>query len=272
MQGVLSFSCRPHHLGGEVTAGATDGLEEALIGKLAQPHVCQLDDWVLLILIRDENVLQLDVPVADVEGVEILHSRDQLVEVNLGFRLVKPLLLLHQVDERSALRKLHHDVEDVLAVDYFFQLDDVRMVNGPKDLDLVLQLFLRGSLVSREVIVRTLLDDFDGNSLEVGELEGQPDLCSGPCAQHLAEEVPGGQLLRELFLGLLIAEEDKDFLQRSAETDGVVLLQRVGVVLANLVAVDPGPCSQPISYKSFYRNKLFKFRINTNTKLKIRQS
>ena len=99
--------------------------------------------------------------------------------------------------------------------------------------------------MSREVIVRTLLDDFDGNSLEVGELEGQPDLCSGPCAQHLAEEVPGGQLLRELFLGLLIAEEDKHFLQRSAETDGVVLLQRVGVVLANLVAVDPGPCSQP---------------------------
>ena len=80
-----------------------------LLHQLAQPHVGNLDVEIVLVGGDEQDVLGLEIPVADVPGVEVLHSRGQLVEDQLahselaGQLLGEDVLVLLVTDEHKHL-------------------------------------------------------------------------------------------------------------------------------------------------------------------------
>ena len=98
-----------------------------LLHQLAQPHVGNLDVEIVLVGGDEQDVLGLEIPVADVPGVEVLHSRGQLVEDQLDLVLLQTAG--HFPVEIPALGQLQDEDEEVLALDHFLQSDDVRMTN-----------------------------------------------------------------------------------------------------------------------------------------------
>ena len=98
-----------------------------LLHQLAQPHVGNLDVEIVLVGGDEQDVLGLEIPVADVPGVEVLHSRGQLVEDQLDLVLLQ--IAGHFPVEVPALGQLQDEDEEVLALDHFLQSDDVRMTN-----------------------------------------------------------------------------------------------------------------------------------------------
>ena len=85
----------------------------------------------------EEDVLWLEVAVADVLAVEVLDRGQQLVEVDLRLSLRQPRLLDDLVEELAALRQLEHDVEhSVGGLDDVLQPDHARVVDAAQQADL----------------------------------------------------------------------------------------------------------------------------------------
>ena len=105
--------------------------------------------------------------------------------------------------------------------------------------------FLPGLATESAVVL--LPDDLDGDPVHVGDPEGESHLSAGPSAEDPADGVPGGELLGEGLLRLLVADEHEDLLVGSSEADHSVVLQGPRGVLPNLVAVDPGTWEEKVN-------------------------
>ena len=97
-----------------------------LFGVLTQPEVKQLDAVVL----GDENVLRLDVPMDDVVGVAVANRLHHHLEVLAGLLLPKVgiFLLRDEVEELLPLDELLHQIKIAGIIVRLIVLDDVGVV------------------------------------------------------------------------------------------------------------------------------------------------
>lgn len=67
--------------------------------------------------------------------VDVVDARYQLLEVLARLPFLKPLVLHNQVEEFAALHELHDEIEILLGLDDFVDLDYVWMVQLLEDFD-----------------------------------------------------------------------------------------------------------------------------------------
>ena len=109
-----------------------------------------------ILLMVEEQVLRLEVPVNDAQLVEVLDAADDLLEEFAGFGLLELLLLHDVVEELAPAHELHYQKQLLRRLNDFEQLDDVGM---PDELQYVN--FASHSLhvsISRDF---ALFEDFD---------------------------------------------------------------------------------------------------------------
>lgn len=89
-----------------------------------------------VIFFADQNILGFDVPVNDVQFMDILDCHDHLRDVLRSCGLLKPLSLgLHQsLVELSLFGVLQHEVNRKLVLKMIVKFDDVGMVETVHDL------------------------------------------------------------------------------------------------------------------------------------------
>lgn len=87
-------------------------------------------------IVVDQEVLRLQVPVANTQLVNIVDAGDELLKVLAGLLLLQLLVLHNEVEELAALDELHDQIEVLLRLDDLVDLHDVWMVQLLEDLDL----------------------------------------------------------------------------------------------------------------------------------------
>ncbi|KAF7814500.1 hypothetical protein G2W53_028469 [Senna tora] len=149
----------------------------ALLRQRRQPEVGNLEILVLV----EEEILRLQIPMRDVAAVAEIDGADELLEVLP--RDVFPELPLGDLGEELAASDVLHDEEDLgLGGHDFLELDDVGMADQAHDGDLLLDL-PHEPLFILELL---LLDDLDGHALVGHQVPPVVDLREVP----LPEEPP----------------------------------------------------------------------------------
>ena len=131
----------------------------------------------------EDDVLELDVPMHDVEGMEVVEAAEQLPEDGLDDVFVEVLALLYEVDDRAAPAVLRYHLVTILALEHLVQLNDVRVVQ------LLQQLQLREHRRLLVLAKPLLFYDLDGAFLARLEAKGAVDAAEGAFAHNLFELV-----------------------------------------------------------------------------------
>lgn len=121
------------YLWGGVARAAARCLQR--VSRLVQVAESEVHDLQRPIVV-DQQVLRLEVPVADAELVDVVDARDELLEVLAGLLFLQPLVLHDLVEELAAFHELHHQVQVLLGLDDLVDLHDVGVVQLLEDLDL----------------------------------------------------------------------------------------------------------------------------------------
>ena len=198
------------HLLGEVPRGQDDlgrGVlrgpavsPEKLVGReeVAESEVSE-DDVVSGLV--DEDVVQLDVPVNNLPGVDVLNTIEDLFEqfLTLVFFQLSSLLLADVVAQTSPRPEVQHKTVEVLEGADLVQGDDVGMVQLDHDLGLPLEILLDVGILD---LVHP--NDLDGNFLPGNQMSGELHLAEGTFTETGAQELVVSNL-RQLtsLLGIL---------------------------------------------------------------------
>ena len=113
------------HLGRHVDLGPAERLQDGPFHQLAEAEVGELQDGVLVLAGKQQEVLRLEVPMADVPVVQVGDGRGHLLEEELGGGLVQHATLDHLVEELPALSQLQDQDQRLGGVDHLLQSDDV---------------------------------------------------------------------------------------------------------------------------------------------------
>ena len=124
----------------------------------------------------DENVVQLDVPVNDVPGVDVLHAIQDLLEqfLSLNFFQLSSLLLADVVAQASSRPEIQDETVDVLEGTDLVKGDDVGVVQLSHDLGLPLEVLLDVGILD---LVHP--NDLDGNFFLGYQMFGQLNFAEG---------------------------------------------------------------------------------------------
>lgn len=79
----------------------------------------------------------------DLLGVDVLDTRDKLVNVVARFNLVKPLSTTYQVTERLVVANVEHDVHILFVLEVLLEVDYELVLHGSVDFNLRSQLLSR---------------------------------------------------------------------------------------------------------------------------------
>mmetsp|Transcript_115168 Transcript_115168/g.321930 ORF Transcript_115168/g.321930 Transcript_115168/m.321930 type:complete len:349 (+) Transcript_115168:1150-2196(+) len=225
------------HLRRDVGEGAaTDVHLDVRVPHLAEAEVDELQVRAALVVV--EEVLQLEVPVHDAVGVDVVDREEHLPHRVRGVALGKPLHLRDAVEELAALTTLHDEVEDIVALVDVVEARDVRVVHAKEDLNLGLQL--------RLLLLR------NGRELErlYGILQsalrmlahGHPDNAVVAGAKDLVADIV---VVVDLLRGLVIPARERDLPASGLEPLGDVREVRSGGLAAHgsrrARAVERGP-------------------------------
>jgi hypothetical protein len=140
-EGVEDDSAAPHVDGSALVLLLADDLGRGVVGRpagsLEQPSVLhkvgesEVDDLHHPCCV-DEDVLGFEVAVGDEVGVGVADALNHLSEEELHF-VVRNLVVLHVVEQLSALRQLHHHEDIVRRVQNLVQLDYVGVTDELQD-------------------------------------------------------------------------------------------------------------------------------------------
>ena len=143
-------------LGRDIVHGA-DGLTAALFMDILERGDAEVSD-LDHVIVRDHDVLRLDVPVDDAVGVRVLQRLADLRGVVQRLRGAEYTVLCHALLERLALDELHDNILRLAAVADIVDRDDIRLrEHGDRvrlRLKAVFQLGIRRHLIAQ---------DLDGN-------------------------------------------------------------------------------------------------------------
>lgn len=104
----------------------------AWLVEVAQAEIDNLQRLVVV----DEQVLGLEVPVADSELVDVVDARNELLEVLACLLFLQFLVLHNEVEQLAALHELHDQIEVLLRLNDLVDLHHVGMVQLLQYLDL----------------------------------------------------------------------------------------------------------------------------------------
>lgn len=151
-----------------------------LTDALGETEIDQLDVRVIILFVQEE-VLRLNIPVANAVRMKIVQGVEGLSHDARGLHL-RQMLLLRDVEEKFAtFAKLGDEEADTLGLPRLVQLDDVRMVHAHKDIDLVLERLV--------VLNFTLLHGFDGHLFTCLLIHGKIDGTVATRAKLLLKKV-----------------------------------------------------------------------------------
>ena len=143
-------------LGRDIVHGA-DGLPAALLVNVLERGDAEVSD-LDHVIVRDHDVLRLDVPVDDAVGVRVLQRLADLRGVVQRLRGAEYTVLRHALFERLALDELHDNILRLAAVADIVDRNDIRLrEHGDRvrlRLKAVFQLGIRRHLIAQ---------DLDGN-------------------------------------------------------------------------------------------------------------
>lgn len=145
------------HLRGRIARGSTGRLQGLLLCEGVGE--AEVDDFDVLLVI-EQQVLRLEVPVDYVEVVHVLDAGDDLLVELAGLFLLQFGVLDDVVEELSTAGVLHDQVELLGRLDDLVQLDDVRVPDLLENVDLP-----GDSLDIRRICNTVLLQNLDANLL-----------------------------------------------------------------------------------------------------------
>ncbi|GIX65340.1 colanic acid biosynthesis glycosyltransferase WcaI [Babesia caballi] len=180
---LLVVPLEREHLGRDV-GHRPAGLRQELLGpaQRREAKVRQLDGGRLA-LVREQNVLRLDVAVDDAALVQVRHDLQQLADDAVRVRLGEAVPLVDQVVQLPAADELHHDVQRVAHVAHVLEVYHVLVPEEAEDGDLAAQ---QVALLAADL---GLVHDLDGVLLARGLVDGPVDDAELPVAQLLADGV-----------------------------------------------------------------------------------
>lgn len=117
----------------------------------------------------------------DANFMHMLDAVDQLMKELFGLGLLYSLLFDDVVEKLSLFHVLHHQKELLRSFDDFVELDDEGVSNQFEDVYLSENSFRVG-----EVVDFVFFEDFDGDVLAGGFVNGEFDLAEGSLPQSLA--------------------------------------------------------------------------------------
>ena len=172
------ISLASDHLRSCIARGATSRLESGgWFVHVAEAEVNNLQGQIVV----QEQVLGLQVSVADSTLVDVLDARDELEVKLAGLLLREPRVSDDVVEQLAAIAVLHYHVELLFGFNYFVQLNDIRVSDLLEDFDLPsdsLHVFL--------IVDFVLLEDFDCYFFASQSVLAQLDLSKGSFAEMLA--------------------------------------------------------------------------------------
>mmetsp|Transcript_86935 Transcript_86935/g.261154 ORF Transcript_86935/g.261154 Transcript_86935/m.261154 type:complete len:409 (-) Transcript_86935:277-1503(-) len=179
---LLAVARVGEHLGRPVSPRALPLRESAVLPERdRQPEVADLDRQVALVGRRQQQVLGLEVAVADALRVEPRDSLSDLLHQDRRLLLTVGAVLHQLLEELAARHELHHEVPLGLGLEDIEEVDDVLVrAHAPQDLDLAPD--------GRAVRAR-FLDRLDGHGLARLAMRRAADRREVAVAEHLAHLV-----------------------------------------------------------------------------------
>lgn len=120
------------HLGRSVAGTAASCLQ-----SLALPvgiRKTEVDDFDVVVVVH-EQVLGLQITMANAQFVQVLDARDKLEQELGGFLLSNPLAIDDVLEQLAAPRILHDQIELFLRFNYFIELHDHGMPHNLQNFD-----------------------------------------------------------------------------------------------------------------------------------------
>lgn len=183
------------HFGRRIAWTAASCLKElsSFVG-VAQSEINNLYVHTLV----EQEVLRLQISVADLILMEILNPGEDLLKVATGILLLEALALHYVVEELAPVGVLHYEKELPVCFNDLIELDDVWVSNYLQNLDLsrhALNVCLVRDLV--------LLQNFDGHALPCQGVSPQSHFPKRPLAERLPHDiVPDSPILSVVWTGL----------------------------------------------------------------------
>lgn len=147
---------------------------------ITQPEV---DNFQSLVVV-EQQVLRLQVSVADAALVDVLDAGDELLVHAAGRLLVEALMRHNIIEELTVLTILHDEEKLTFSFNDFKQLDYIRVPHLLQDLDLP-----RYPLDVLLVLDSRLLEYLNGHLLVCKSVHCQLDLSEGALAERLSQNV-----------------------------------------------------------------------------------
>ena len=120
------------HLGRSVAGAAASCLQSlALPVGIGETEV---DDFDVVVVVH-EQVLGLQITMANAQFVQVLDARDKLEQELGGLLLSNPLAIDDVLKQLAASRILHDQIELFLSFNYFIELHDHGMPNNLQNFD-----------------------------------------------------------------------------------------------------------------------------------------
>ena len=123
----------PDKFGCCITRGAT-GCSQ-LFTRAEGATEAKVHDLQIFEVIK-KQILRLDISVRNTKFPQVLDSRNQLLKQSAGLRLFQSVLGGNVVKKLPMTAVLHDQIESLLGFNYFIKLDDVRMIDNLKNVDL----------------------------------------------------------------------------------------------------------------------------------------
>mmetsp|Transcript_6695 Transcript_6695/g.19691 ORF Transcript_6695/g.19691 Transcript_6695/m.19691 type:complete len:296 (-) Transcript_6695:302-1189(-) len=98
------------------------------VPDLAEAEVDQLQVAGARLVVQ--KVLQLEVPMHDAVGVDVVERQQHLVDSICRVALAKPLELGDAVEQLTTLHAFHHEVQLVLRIEHIVEARDVRVIHA----------------------------------------------------------------------------------------------------------------------------------------------
>jgi len=134
----------------------------------------------------------------DIQTADVFDTSNNLLEKSAGLFLFDPLDLDDIVEKFTALGVFHDEVEFLLSLDDFIELNDLRMTDDLEDVNLSGDTFHIGNVADLR-----LLEDFDGHFLACRDMCAQFDLAKSALSDGFPKEVLPDRLIWP-FLGVSV--------------------------------------------------------------------
>eukprot|EP00429_Kryptoperidinium_foliaceum_P018166 CAMPEP_0176041802 /NCGR_PEP_ID=MMETSP0120_2-20121206/20739_1 /TAXON_ID=160619 /ORGANISM="Kryptoperidinium foliaceum, Strain CCMP 1326" /LENGTH=312 /DNA_ID=CAMNT_0017375211 /DNA_START=436 /DNA_END=1371 /DNA_ORIENTATION=+ len=182
-----------NHFGRSIARRAACGAQPlAIAEQVAQAEVDDLDPVILV----QEQVLGLQVPVHDVHGVDLLDTGYDLVEEATRLRLLDAPVRNDVIEQLVPGRVLHDQVQLAARLNNLEQLDDVWMPDQLQDVD-----FARHPLDIGNLLDTVFLQDFDRDARSGEDVSAELNLAERALADGTAQDVVAdGLRIRPLLL------------------------------------------------------------------------